>query len=142
MAKVVRLQISPSKGEWLEAPGKVKFVSGLGIEGDHHTREGNDRQVLLHAEENCDAFGLSPGEAKENVTTRGIDLQALAPGTILEVGGAEIEITSDCAPCPFMDTLRPGLQEKTVGRRGMLAKVVRTGEVSSGDPIRVRDRGD
>jgi MOSC domain-containing protein YiiM len=34
-----------------------------------------------------------------------------------------------------MDEIRPGLQTELDGRRGMLARVVRGGEVASGDEI-------
>jgi MOSC domain-containing protein YiiM len=46
-----------------------------------------------------------------------------------------LEITKDCAPCPFIDTLRPGLQARITGRRGMLARVLATGTVRRGDLI-------
>ena len=115
----------------------LAFVEGLGIEGDHHAKPGSSRQVLLMAEENCDRFGLAPGEVRENIVTRGLDLQALAPGTRLEIGAASLEITKDCEPCAFIDSLRPGLRAQMAGRRGMLARVVRSGEVRRGDAIAV-----
>lgn len=87
------------------------------------------------AEENCDAFGLAPGEVRENIVTRGLDLQALPPGTRLGIGTAELEITKDCEPCGFIDSLRRGLCAKMVGRRGMLARVLRSGEIRVGDEI-------
>ena len=116
---------------------ELRLVEGLGIEGDHHARPASSRQVLLMAEENCDAFGLAPGEVRENIVTRGIDLQSLPGGTRLEIGSAALEITKDCEPCSFIDSLRPGLRTKMVGRRGMLARVVRSGQIHAGDPILV-----
>jgi MOSC domain-containing protein YiiM len=116
----------------------LSLVEGLGIEGDHHRKPGGSRQVLLMAEENCDAFGLAPGEVRENIVTRGIDLQSLVPGTRLEIGGALLEITKDCEPCAFIDRLRPGLRARMVGRRGMLSRVLRSGEIRVGDAILVR----
>lgn len=115
----------------------LALIADLGIQGDHHAKPGSTRQVLLMAEENCDAFGLAPGEVRENIVTRGIDLQSLAPGTHLEIGASELEITKDCEPCPFIDTLRPGLRARMTGRRGMLARVLRSGEIKIGDPVRI-----
>lgn len=135
MAQVVFLQSGPKKKEPLLPAPSLRLVEGLGIEGDRRARPGSSRQVLLMAEENCDAFGLAPGEVRENIVTRGLDLQALPPGTRLGIGAALLEITKDCAPCEFMDTLRPGLQERIRGRRGMLARVVRSGEIRVGDEI-------
>ncbi len=113
----------------------LQLVEGLGVEGDSHARAGSSRQVLLMAEENCDAFGLAPGEVRENIVTRGIDLQALPAGTRLEIGEAVLEITKDCEPCAFIDTLRPGLRTQMLRRRGMLSRVLRSGEIRVGDAI-------
>jgi MOSC domain-containing protein YiiM len=125
----------------MERGAVLTLVEGVGIEGDAHARPRSSRQVLLMAEENCDAFGLAPGEVRENLTVRGIDLQALPPGTRLQIGGAVLEITKDCEPCAFIDSLRPGLKNQMVGRRGMLARVIRSGEVRIGDEIAICDRG-
>jgi MOSC domain-containing protein YiiM len=40
-----------------------------------------------------------------------------------------------CDPCHLMEEIRPGLQAELEGRRGMLARVVRTGSVALGDPV-------
>ncbi len=36
-----------------------------------------------------------------------------------------------------MDEIRPGLQEEIDGKRGMLARVVSSGEVAAGDEIQL-----
>jgi MOSC domain-containing protein YiiM len=135
MGSVIFLQSGPKKREPLVPAALLRLIEGVGIEGDRRAKPGSSRQVLLMAEENCDAFGLAPGEVRENIVTRGIDVQALPPGTRLEIGSAVIEITKDCEPCGFMETVRPGLQARSVGRRGMLARVVRSGEIRVGDEI-------
>src|SRR5688572_24919208 len=109
MPQVVFLQTVPRRKEPPAPAPALRLIDGLGIDGDCHARRGGSRQVLLMAEENCDAFGLAPGEVRENIVTRGLDLQALPAGTRLEIGGAALEITKDCEPCAFIDTLRPGL---------------------------------
>lgn len=136
MAQVVFLQRSPKSREPMEVRPSLTLVAGTGIEGDFHARPKSSRQVLLMAEENCDAFGLAPGEVRENITTRGLDLQALPEGTILEIGSASLIITKDCEPCSFIDKLRPGLRARMERRRGMLARVVDGGEIQVGDEIR------
>ena len=135
MAQVVFLQLGPQKREPMVPAPSLRLVEGLGTEGDHHAKPRSSRQVLLMAEENCDAFGLSPGEVRENIVTRGLDLQALPAGTRLEIGTAALEITKDCEPCSFIDGLRPGLRARMVGRRGMLSRVLRSGEIRVGDAI-------
>jgi MOSC domain-containing protein YiiM len=135
MAQVVFLQKVPKRREPPVPAAELRLLDGRGIEGDCHVKPGGSRQVLLMSEENCDAFGLAPGEVRENIVTRGIDLQALPAGTRLEIGGAALEITKDCEPCAFIDRLRPGLRALMIRRRGMLARVVRSGEIRIGDPI-------
>jgi MOSC domain-containing protein YiiM len=138
MPRVVFLQRIPrSKEPPLPSPS-LTLLEGGGIEGDHHARPRSSRQVLLMAEENCDAFGLSPGEVRENIVTRGLDLQDLPAGTLLEIGKAVLEITKDCEPCSFIDGIRPGLQAQMQRRRGMLARVLRGGEIRTGDEIIAR----
>jgi len=135
MPTVVLLQKVPKRKEPPVVSGALALLDGLGIDGDCHRKPGGSRQVLLMSEENCDAFGLAPGEVRENIVTRGLDLQALPAGTRLEIGAAALEITKDCEPCAFIDALRPGLRAKMIRRRGMLARVVRSGEIRVGDEI-------
>jgi MOSC domain-containing protein YiiM len=135
MAEVVFLQIVRKRKEPPVPSPSLRLLEGVGIDGDCHRKPGGSRQVLLMSEENCDAFGLAPGEVRENIVTRGLDLQALPTGTLLAIGGAALEITKDCEPCAFIDTLRPGLRARMVRRRGMLARVVRAGEIRVGDSI-------
>jgi len=138
MGQVVFLQSGPKKKEPMVPAASLKVVEDLGVEGDHHARPRSSRQVLLMAEENCDAFGLAPGEVRENIVTRGIDLQELPAGTRIEIGAAVLEITKDCEPCVFIERLRPGLRAQMERRRGMLARVLRSGEIRVGDAITVR----
>jgi MOSC domain-containing protein YiiM len=44
-----------------------------------------------------------------------------------------------CDPCSRMDEIRPGLQAELEGRRGMLARVLETGEVAAGDEVELID---
>jgi MOSC domain-containing protein YiiM len=135
MSRVVFLQLGPERQGPMVPSASLTLLEGLGVEGDHHAKPRSSRQVLLMAEENCDAFALAPGQVRENIVTRGIDLQALAPGTRLEIGDAALEITKDCEPCSFIDGLRPGLRERMLGRRGMLSRVVRSGKIRVGDSV-------
>lgn len=112
------------------------FVTDLGIEGCHHARRKSRRQVLLIEEEILDEFGLRQAAVKENVTTRGIDLQSLPADARLRLGSVVVLwITGPCHPCEVMDEIRPGLQEEIRGRRGVLAWVKAGGSVHRGDAI-------
>ena len=112
-------------------------VEGHGLEGCAHARPQTKRQVLFASADHLEAVGVDPGAIRENFTVAGADGHRWPVGQRVEVGEAAFEITMECEPCERMDQLRPGLREELEGRRGMLARVVRTGTVSAGDEIRL-----
>jgi MOSC domain-containing protein YiiM len=117
-------------------------VPGAGLLGCRHSRPGNERAVLLVNAETLADFDLEPGEIKENITTHGIDLDALKPGAQLQLGETvQLEITGPCAPCRRMDEIRHGLQAELQGRRGINARVQVGGKIRPGDPVVVLKPG-
>ena len=96
----------------------------------------SSRQVLLMDLETLQNFDLLPGDVRENLTISGVSISGVSR---LKVGEASLEITDDCAPCAFLDELRPGLREQIRGRRGVLARVERGGLIRIGDPISIDD---
>lgn len=144
----------------------IRLVEGRGVEGDahfgarvkHRSRARahpdmpNLRQVhLLHGELHDElaakGFRMRPGLMGENITTRGIDLLALGQGTRLRLGrDAVVELTGLRNPCVQLEALAPGLMEACLGRgprgevlrkAGVMAIVLRGGEVGAGDAIEV-----
>lgn len=117
------------------------MITDFGMEGDRHATFGPDRkhrQVLLMDEEMLQNFGLKPGEVRENVTTRGIDLHSLTKGERLSLGDEVVlEITGFCDPCQFIEDKRPGLRAEMEDKRGMLTFVVQGGTLKVGDAIQV-----
>jgi MOSC domain-containing protein YiiM len=116
---------------------RARALEDHGLEGCAHARPGTKRQVLFASQEHIDAVGVEPGAIRENFTVSGADVQGWASGQRLAVGGAVFEVTMECEPCERMDELRPGLRAELEGRRGVLAKVVETGEVAVGDEVRL-----
>ena len=57
--------------------------------------------------------------------------------TDLRMGSVLLEVTMDCAPCEFIEGMRPGLQAAMQGRRGTLFRVLEGGELNVGDSIAV-----
>lgn len=116
---------------------EAEAMEGKGIRGCIHGRPGSKRQMLLMDAETLEKLEVAPGAVKENITTRGIDFQRLAPGQRLKVGDSLLEITIPCEPCPRMDEIRMGLQEILRGQRGWLCRVVTGGKIRPGDSVEI-----
>ena len=165
--KVIAVHRSTSHSFSKFAEETVTLVAGLGVQSDahagatvkHRSRVARDpsqpnlRQVhLMHAELFDEliekGFAVWPGELGENITTRGIDLLALATGTRLHLGegGAVVEVTGLRNPCSQLDRFQKGLMAAVLDRdasgglvrkAGVMAIVLAGGEVQPGDAIRV-----
>jgi MOSC domain-containing protein YiiM len=136
MARVARLWTSPAKGSGrMDACDRVRAIEGHGLEGCAHARPGTKREVLFASAQHLDDLGVEYGRIRENFTIEGADVHDWPVGQRVRIGEAEFEITMVCDPCSRMDEIRPGLQDELGGRRGMLARVVASGEVSAGDDV-------
>jgi MOSC domain-containing protein YiiM len=136
MAELVGIWRSPMRREPMEPIDHARVFENEGVEGCAH-RRGGKRNVLFVATEDLEAVGVSPGTIKENFTVRGADVMRWPVGQRLEIGDAEFEVSMVCDPCELMEEIRPGLQAELEGKRGMLARVLRTGDVAVGDEIRL-----
>ena len=136
MAHVAGLWTSPAKNSGrMDARERVRAIEGHGLEGCAHARAGTKRQVLFASAEHLEALRVEYGRIRENFTIEGTDVHDWPVGQRLRVGQAEFEITMVCDPCSRMDEIRPGLQQELDGKRGMLARVVQSGEVAAGDRV-------
>jgi MOSC domain-containing protein YiiM len=135
MATVAGLFVSPARGSGVStALERARAVAGHGFEGCAHANPPK-REVLFVSAEHLDSVGVEPGAIRENVTVTGTDVQSWPVGQRVRAGDAVFEITMVCDPCQKMDALRQGLRDELDGRRGMLARVVESGEVAVGDEL-------
>lgn len=116
---------------------QTTIVADWGLQDDRKARAGSKRQVYLVDEATLAAVDVQPGDLNENLIIRGLDVNALAPGQSVRVGGALLEITGPCTVCGELEQVRPGLKELLRNRRGVLARVLETGVVRLGDPLTV-----
>lgn len=144
--RVISLQVLRVHGERPQPRPAVRFLVGQGVEGDLHGKgraAGSDRQVLLVDRQTLEAFGLQPGDLREQVTVDFADLERLPAGARLRVGSATLEVTGPCAPCTHIGTLNgradvEAFRRSLEGRRGRLARVIAVdgeGMVRPGDPV-------
>ncbi|TML03599.1 MAG: MOSC domain-containing protein [Actinobacteria bacterium] len=135
MASVVGVFTSPArKSGRSESHERRRAIAGEGLEGCAHANPPK-REVLFASKEHLDSVNVEPGATRENITIDGADVEKWPVGQRVRVGAAEFEITMVCDPCHRMDELRDGLRTELQGKRGMLARVVESGEVAVGDEI-------
>jgi MOSC domain-containing protein YiiM len=132
---VLHLFRAPKKRVPMEELHETSVVENSGLDGCAHARPNGRRQVLLVDVETLRAMDLAPGIIRENITTEGLDVNALRVGQRLRVGEIELEVSAPCEPCELMETIRAGLMTELAGRRGMLCRVLKGGVVRRGDEI-------
>jgi len=87
---------------------------------------------------------LVPGGFGENLTTLGLDEDAICLGDVLRAGSALLQVTQPRQPCfklalRFADPRLPRMMQQT-GRSGWYARVLEGGVVESLSPIIVAER--
>ncbi len=147
------LQVNVSPGGVPKRPVAEAWVGRLGLVGDGHaepTEHGGPlRAVCLFAVEAirrvaAEGHPIVPGSCGENLTTEGIELGLLAPGTRLAVGERLVlELSKPVTPCKtiagsFADGRFARISaELHPADARVYARVLVEGPVRPGDPIRV-----
>jgi hypothetical protein len=126
--------------------GTAVVVAGRGLEGDRYAAglgtfngPGRGYQLTLVEAEALEAVSLSWEDARRNVVTRGIGLNALV-GRRFSIGSVECIGRRLAEPCAHLEKLtRPGLLRPLVHRAGLRADVVTGGTVALGDVVAAID---
>lgn len=137
-----------------EVPGPVR-VGTLGLEGDeqadkrHHG--GPQMAVLMYSEDHyahwrtlAGLAEMGPGGFGENLSVRGTDERSVCVGDVLEVGSAQLEVSSPRGPCA--DISRRWDSEWLLKRvlelryTGWYLRVLREGTVTCSDEVRLVSR--
>jgi MOSC domain-containing protein YiiM len=140
VSEVLHLFQCLAHGEPMREFEDVLAVADKGFKKCIHGRPGSARQVLLMDQETLEEFGIPAGRTRENITTRGVNLDGLPLGQRLRVGDALLEVTKPCTPCHQMDEICDGLQDALRGRRGILCRVLEAGVIHRGDRIELEAR--
>ena len=141
MARVVSVNISEEKGTPKHPAESVTLKLRHGIVGDAHAGDWH-RQVSMLAEESIDTLraalpDLSPGAFAENITTEGIVLKDLSPGTRLRLGETEVEVTQIGKECHGECAIRKAAGTCVMPTEGIFAVVRREGVVHPGDTVEI-----
>jgi MOSC domain-containing protein YiiM len=136
IGRIEALALRPSLAAPHGRVDRVRAIACQGLEGDVHADPLSPRQLLLAGTDAYDAFALAPHALRENLLVD-VDTSRLASGTVLQVGdGVLLRLMFQCEACGHLDAHRPGLSTRIGTRRGMLARVLRGGEIRPGDRIR------
>ncbi len=142
----------PQPGAPLQCVEAIEVIEAKGILGEpryfgrlsRDIGRPNRRQISLiereQLAEHAAGLGLQsipPGAVRANIETLGINLVALV-GREVQLGQALLLIYAAREPCAKMDAVCRGLRERmTNNRQGVLAQVLRSGNIRVGDSIMV-----
>ncbi|MFZ5865684.1 MAG: MOSC domain-containing protein [Thermodesulfobacteriota bacterium] len=138
--KIIAVCKSKKKGIPKADERSGSLVVGFGLEGDAHGGDWH-RQVSLLSIEQIDTMrqkglDVKPGSFAENLTTEGFDLDVAKVGDRLRVGdSALLEVTQIGKECHTRCAIYNKVGECIMPERGVFARVLKGGEVKSGDSI-------
>jgi MOSC domain-containing protein YiiM len=135
--------LRPARRQPMEVVTRVQARVGEGLLGDRFKGKGK-RQITLIQHEHLSAIAalldrgaIEPATLRRNIVVAGINLLALK-GKRFYVGDALLETSGLCHPCSRMEmALGAGGYNAMRGHGGITARVIVSGELCIGDPVRV-----
>jgi len=150
MSRVLQILISPSPAAPMTSQTEVLAVPGRGLEGDRYfTGTGTfspeaqmpDYELTLIEQEKIDAFARESGrpftafDARRNIVTEGVDLNALA-GREFMIGSVRIRGIRLCEPCNYLAKITfPETLHGLVHKGGLRAQILTEGIIAQRDAI-------
>ncbi len=141
--KIIAVCRSDKKGTRKQDCKQGVLREEFGLVDDAHADSSTHRQVSLLGIESIEkmrqlGIDVSPGDFAENLTTEGIDLPSLLPGTRLYIGEEVVlEITQIGKECHTGCAIYQQVGKCIMPEEGVFARVLRGGKVEVGDQIRI-----
>jgi MOSC domain-containing protein YiiM len=147
MAHLVSIAFTPANVErhptdrYARVPTNLaRLVEQRGIEGDVKGRGGRRQLNLMFAEVVAqladEDFHTDPGELGEQLVVAGLGVTMLPVGARLHIGSeAIVEVTMPREPCNRFARVQGQPMELGIGRIGVMARVVRGGNIAVGDTV-------
>ena len=134
--------VAPAAEAPLVRVDTVEAVGGRGLVGDRYAdgtgtfnAPGRGYELTLVEAEVLDDVGLAWEDARRNIVTTGIALNALV-GERFRIGAVECVGRRLAEPCAHLERLaRPGLLRPLVHRAGLRADILSGGTISVGDAV-------
>ena len=151
MSRVVQILIAPAPDAPMQPVETVRAVPGCGLEGDRYfSGRGTfspqpmkpDFELTLIEQERIETFARESGlpftahEARRNLVTLGVDLNALA-GCEFMIGEVRVRGIRLCEPCNYLAKITwPETLRGLVHKGGLRAQILTEGIIHAGDGIR------
>ena len=143
---VAALLLAGAKEAPLAAVEEAVAVAGRGLAGDRYhagagtfSGRGRGYELTLVQAEVLDELGLPWPDARRNVVTRGVELNALV-GRRFRIGAVECVGRRLAEPCAHLERLtRPGLMRPLVHRAGLRSDILVGGAICVGDVVSALD---
>lgn len=149
MAHLKSINVNPRGGvPKLPVPqARLEFGGVAGDkQRDRRYHGGPERAVCLFSWDRIEALRaeghpIEPGTTGENLTIEGLDWNLITPGVRLEIGEAELEITSYTTPCTHIRASFDGENFNRIGQKQfpgwsrLYARVLKEGTVRAGDKV-------
>ncbi len=138
--------IAPDAEAAMVQVGHATARAGRGLEGDRYfraegtfsNRHGRGHDLTLIQAEMLDelsGLALTAEDARRNIVTRGIDLNALV-GKPFRIGDVECFAQRWCEPCAHLERLtKPGTLRALIHKAGLRADVLTDGEIRPGSAV-------
>jgi MOSC domain-containing protein YiiM len=140
--KILAVCQSKKKGTVKKDIGLGVLIENYGLEDDAHAGKWHRQISLLGIESinkmKSNGFKIKFGDFAENLTTENINLPELSLGTKLVVGESVLlEITQIGKECHHNCEIRKKIGDCVMPREGVFARVLKGGEVKTGDCIKI-----
>lgn len=145
MGEIKAICISQKRGTQKSSVNTAVLKENWGIEGDAHADNWH-RQVSLISADKIAEFkkrgaDVSDGAFGENIIAEGIDFASLPVGTRLGCGNAVLELTQIGKECHSHCAIYHKVGDCIMPREGVFAKVIRGGEITVGDELKIIREG-
>jgi len=142
---VTAICVCPAAGGPMRQVSEAEAIAGQGLKGDRYaagegsfnkSRQGN-RQVTLMNTIFFDGSGFEFKDSRRNIFVQGVELMWLI-GREFQIGTARFRGVKYCDPCTRPSKLsgkQKSFKEAFFDRGGLVAEVIESGAIKSGDPV-------
>ena len=118
---------------------RLRLVEGHGIDGDKFAGGEMHKTVMIVGRRPYDmaselGIPLEEGSLGENLLFD-FDPHEFAPGTVFQIGEAQIQITESCTLCQHLAQFDKRLPRLVRDHRGLYCRILGDGEIRKGDTV-------